>query len=63
MGYISDIFKSIGIENAERNAAQFYAPMFLLLSVYDSAEDKERVLKLFDGILDEKQKELERDIS
>ena len=63
VGYISDIFKSIGIENAERNAAQFFAPMFLLLSLYDSAEDKKQVPELFDSILDEKQKELERGIS
>lgn len=52
LGYLSDIFKSIGIENAERNAVQLYAPMFLLLSVYDAAQDKEAVLRLLDGIFD-----------
>lgn len=52
LGYLSDIFKSIGTENAERNAVQLYAPMFLLLSVYDSAEDKGAVLKQLDDILD-----------
>lgn len=52
LGYLSDIFKSIGTENAERNAVQLYAPMFLLLSVYDSTEDKGAVLKQLDDILD-----------
>ncbi len=62
INYLSDIFNSIGIKNAEKNAVQFYSPMFLLMSVYDAAKDKDAVLKLLDYILDEKQKELERSI-
>ena len=44
----------------ERDAAAFYAPMFLLYSVYDGAEDKEAVLALADELLEQARTHLNR---
>ena len=40
------------IADAERRAAGFDGPMFLLYSVYDGAEDKQAVTALLDEYLD-----------
>ncbi|MEG1756527.1 MAG: TetR/AcrR family transcriptional regulator [Clostridia bacterium] len=40
LGYVTDLFGSLGIENPQREAVNFYAPMFLLYSVYDGSADK-----------------------
>ncbi len=47
LGYMTDLFSG-----SAQAAAGFYAPMFLLYSVYDGAQDKDAVLALMDGILD-----------
>lgn len=52
LGYVADLFGSMGIPQPKREAARFYAPMFFLYSVYDGAEDKAPVLALLDDILD-----------
>lgn len=52
LGYVTDIFRSIGIENPEESAAELYSPMFLLYSVYDGAENKEYASALADRCLE-----------
>ena len=52
MGYVADLFRSLGLSDPERRAAAFYGPMFLLYSVYDGAEDKAAVTALLDEQLD-----------
>ena len=52
MGYVADLFRGLGLPDAERRAAGFYGPMFLLYSVYDRAEDKQAVTALLDAYMD-----------
>lgn len=52
LGYMMDLFAGMGVPQPRREAAGFYAPMFLLYSVYDGAEDKEAVTALLDDMLD-----------
>lgn len=58
MGYVADLFRSLGIPDPARRAAKFYGPMFLLYSVYDGAEDRAAVTTLLDTYMDEAKKEL-----
>ena len=53
LGYMDDLFRAMALPRAQEEAARFYAPMFLLYSVYDASEDKAAVLALLDGLLDE----------
>lgn len=53
LGYMTDLFRAMALPRAQEEAARFYAPMFLLYSVYDASEDKAAVLALLDGLLDE----------
>ena len=46
--YVKDLFESMGIEKAEEKAVRFYATMYLYYSVYDGADDKEKVKKEFE---------------
>ncbi len=52
LGYMADLFASVGVPDARAEAIAFYAPMFFLYSVYDGAEDKAAVLAAADGALD-----------
>ncbi len=52
VGYMADLFAGLGLPRPKEAAVEFYAPMFLLCSVYDGAEDREAVLSLLDGLLD-----------
>ncbi len=58
MGYVADLFHSLGFSDPKRRAAEFYGPMFLLYSVYDGAEDKAAVKALLDEYLDHIKAEL-----
>ena len=49
--YMADLFGGLGLPRPRREAAAFYAPMFLLYSVYDGARDKGAVLALMDELL------------
>lgn len=40
LGYVTDLFSSWNIPNAKKKAIEFYAPMFLLYSLYDGTENK-----------------------
>ena len=57
LGYVTDLLGSLGFDHPRQRAAVFYAPMFLLYSVYDGAEDKEAVAALADDCLE---RELQR---
>lgn len=46
--YVKDLFESIGMENALEKAAVFYSTMFLYYSLYDGAQDKEKVKEQFE---------------
>lgn len=52
LDYMEDLFAGMGMPRPRREAAGFYAPMFLLYSVYDGAEDKAAVTALLDDMLD-----------
>ncbi len=58
LGYMTDLFAALKVPQPKREAVSFYAPMFLLYSVYDGAEDKEAVRSLLDDMLDDAQKHL-----
>ena len=58
MGYVADLFQSLGIPDPELRAASFCGPMFLLYSVWDGAEDKGAVTALLDEYMDEAEREL-----
>lgn len=60
LGYLTDLFSSLGLPQAQREAAAFYAPLFFLYSVYDGAEEKRPVLSLMDGILENARKHLKK---
>lgn len=49
LGYMTDLFAGLGLPEPQDEALAFYAPMFLLYSVYDAAEDKAAVLSLLDS--------------
>lgn len=44
VGYVSDLFSSWKIAQPQREAVAFYAPLFLLCSVYDGSSDKAAVI-------------------
>ena len=52
LGYTADLLAALGLPRPEEEAAAFYAPIFLLYSVYDGAEDNAAVLALLDALLD-----------
>jgi len=45
--YVKDIFESMGIADAEDRAVRFYAIMYFYYSIYDGADDKEKVKEEF----------------
>lgn len=53
LAYMRDIFAAITEPSlADALALEFYAPMFLLYSLYDETENKQLVLKMLDDHLD-----------
>lgn len=60
LGYMADLFAALGLPEPREQAARFYAPMFLLYSVYDGAADKAAVLSLADALLDGERERLRR---
>ena len=58
IGYMTDLFYSWGEPDPKTMAVRFYAPMFLLFSVYDGAENKTAVLDMIDRILEQSRNDL-----
>lgn len=52
LGYVSDLFNSLELPQPQKKAVDFYAPMFLLYTIYDGAEDKKSVLSMVDASLE-----------
>lgn len=48
LGYVTDLFFSLGLADYKESAVEFFSPMFLLYSVYDSGKDKTEVKDLLD---------------
>ena len=42
-GYVKDLFKSMGVVEADKKATMFYSIMFFYYSLYDGAKDKTRI--------------------
>ena len=41
--YVKDLFKSMGVVEADKKATMFYSIMFFYYSLYDGAKDKKRI--------------------
>lgn len=54
LGYMEDLFRSIGLDAADEKALAFYGSMFLLYSIYDGApaDQKTAVYQAFDAFMD-----------
>ena len=52
LGYVTDIFESACIKDADKRAVELYASMFLFYSLYDGAENKIKVSAAFGEYLD-----------
>ena len=52
MGYVSDLFRSLGVPDYEKQAAGVYGMMFLFYSLYDGAADKGKITEQFGKLLD-----------
>ena len=46
--YVKDLFKSMGIVEADKKATMFYSIMFFYYSLYDGAKDKKRIKEQFE---------------
>ena len=51
VSYVKDLFESMGITKAKDRAAGFYALMYLYYSIYDGADDKEKVKEEFEAVI------------
>ena len=51
VSYVKDLFESMGITKAKDRAAGFYAIMYLYYSIYDGADDKEKVKEEFETVI------------
>ena len=51
---MAEIFRNFADsdETARRLALEFYGPIYLLYSIYDSAEDKDRVMNMLQSHID-----------
>ena len=63
LGYMIDLFESIGISNAKENATEFYGVMFLFYSYYDGAENKSETTAQLDASLDRMKIRLEENLN
>jgi AcrR family transcriptional regulator len=52
LGYLTDLFCSMGLAMPREKAAAFYAPMFLLYSVCDGGEDPQNAEALLDRCIE-----------
>ena len=51
VSYVKDLLESMGIAEAKDRAVKFYAVMYLYYSVYDGADDKEKVKEEFEAAI------------
>lgn len=62
LSYVADLFESIGLPCPRERAAAFYAPLFLLLSVYDGAAEPQAVLAQMASFLAHAREELRKSL-
>ena len=58
LGYVADLLDSLGFDRPAERAAALYAPMFLLYSVYDGAQDKAAADALLEACLEDVRRRL-----
>lgn len=51
VSYVKDLFESMGMTKAKDKAAGFYAIMYLYYSIYDGADDKEKIKEEFETVI------------
>lgn len=51
--YVKDLFRNMDIVDADYKAVRFYAIMYLYYSIYDGAQDKEKVIRQLETALNE----------
>ena len=51
VSYVKDLFESMGMTKAKDKAAGFYAIMYLYYSIYDGADDKEKIKEEFEAVI------------
>lgn len=51
VSYVKDLFESMGMAKAKDSAAGFYAIMYLYYSIYDGADDKEKIKEEFETVI------------
>ena len=59
LDYVSDLLFSLGFADYQELAVEFFAPMFLLYSVYDGSTNKEEIKKLLKNHLEKMRFRLE----
>ncbi len=52
LDYVTELFAALALPQPQRAAAELYAPMFLLYSLYDEAKEKREVTALLDAVLE-----------
>ena len=62
LNYMTDLFSSTGLSHPREKAVEFYAPMFLLYSVYDGAQDKNAILELLDSCMERSKQNLNKEM-
>ncbi|MBR2697564.1 MAG: TetR/AcrR family transcriptional regulator [Clostridia bacterium] len=62
VGYMEDLFASLGLPRAREQAVAFYAPMFLLYSVCDGAADGAAALATLDALMEDAREQLNRQL-
>ena len=60
LGYLTDLFSSLGVPEPQKAAAEFYGPMFLLWSVCDGTDELAQVIALGDALIDTAAARLEK---
>ncbi len=63
VGYMTDVFTAMGIKDSAVKASEFYAPMFLAYTMYDTAQDRASVLAIADACIDNSAERIKNELS
>ena len=53
VGYVKDLFESIGLKEPQEKANMFYSTMFFYYSLYDGAQDKAKIKAQFEAAMND----------
>lgn len=56
--YVKELFESIGVKEPQGKSVMFYSMMFFYYSLYDGAQDKEKIKAQFEAAMNESEKRL-----